>query len=42
MIDPNGQRYLLSNTMGQLFLMALVDESTTGPKITDIRVSIKT
>ncbi|CAF0930077.1 unnamed protein product [Brachionus calyciflorus] len=38
MIDSNGQRYLLSNTIGQLFLMILISDDTSNyPKISDIR-----
>lgn len=38
MIDTNGQRFLLSNTIGQLYLMVLIaDESSFVPRIVDLR-----
>ena len=39
MIDSNGQRYLLANTIGNLYLMILIYEKTTNNvKIVDIQV----
>lgn len=38
MIDQNGQRFLLSNTIGQLYLMVLIsDESGFLSKVVDLR-----
>ena len=39
MIDSNGQRYLLANTIGNLYLMILIyEKSSNNVKIVDIQV----
>ena len=40
-IDPNGQRYLLSNSVGSLFLMIIVyEENSNQTKVADIRFEV--